>query len=179
MVEENRTVYVFVDKDGVVDGYSLTKEDGAFEISLDNKDFYDSFNFYRYSDGKLVYDYELEVESTRKNRATKITNQAQELITGAFAVKDFLIPSYTLEFQMDMKNTKELFEYGMIDEITLDIIKDNKPERLIVNASSFNFIFMSGVIHKNKITGLLKDKYLPAIKEASTIEEINEIVWSI
>lgn len=181
MVEENRTVYVFVDKDGVVDGYSLTKEDGAFEVLNPPTGFEEVFDLYRYYDGELYFDKEIKIESFREGKLLELENTALKEIDKGFIWENkgrkLLFP-YGIDNRIEIQSMKELFANGIILKATLTFFdEDKEPVRVSIDKTSFNEISLLGFLHRDKVSSYYRDFLSRKVKNAETTEQIINIEW--
>ena len=174
-------IYVYVDDNGKVEGWGSTPSENTLEFDVDeNHEILRNPFAFVVQDDKLVKD-ESEILRQMKLRKEAELNQAcQDAIIAGF---DYTIDgisyhfSFDLEAQLNFQGAENLFAKGVVNELTWTAQKDGEYTRITITPDLMNQLSLAIFKHKNDNISKLRDVLLPQVEAATTVEEVQAIVW--
>lgn len=86
--------------------------------------------------------------------------------------------TYSVEKQMNLQDTYQMFINNMITEINWNCYNNNGEKvRIKLYRDNFEKLYLSGIKHKNKCISILNEKLIPIVEEANTTDKVGSIYW--
>lgn len=87
--------------------------------------------------------------------------------------------SYDREAQLNMQETFQMFQNDMIKTIMWTVKLNNEHTRITLDRPMFNLVYTASLQHKQNAISRLRDKLIPILNQATTLEAVNVIRWDV
>lgn len=177
-------MYIIHDEDGNIKAISPTyiSMEGCRTIDITIEETHPIFmgEFYRVVDGNLVKDNNKKLVLAKEIKIDELRTKCQETILAGFTHEfNGVIYWFSLDYeaQQNFTSTYQLFKDGLVNEIPWTVRIDGVYSRLILNEQMMNDLAVSILYHKTNNIAKFRDILLPLVQDATTIQEVESIVW--
>jgi hypothetical protein len=176
-------IYFTLDSEGRLEGVSSHPSNVDGEISMNIREDHEVLKnpfIFRYENGELVKDVKFQLQQLKISKLNELNQACEYHILNGFKHKireEIYHFSYDKEAQLNLRDTKELFDTDIITEHTLTAKKNGECVRVTVNKEEFNNLYVVSVKHKNECISKFRDQLVPMVRSAATIEDIMNISW--
>lgn len=173
-----RTIYLFLGKNGEVEGWSSTDPlNGAVAVTVeDDHEVLTKFNKYNYIDGKLVESDQRILKAAKNNKINQFNEICERLILEGFLSSNGHYYRTNRDDQMNMTGKKE--ELNDFPDIS-EVLWKTEDEGYISHTREewIDQVYYEALRYRE--TQLLKYDHLKnEVLESGTLDEVNQITWS-
>lgn len=185
------SIYATLDSENRITGYG-NAEYGV--ITVDPKDSFlisipeeheillNGLGRYKLINGNIIKDTSGVLEKLKESKKSELSLACQKHILAGFdyEIKNITYHfSYDQEAQMNLQETDRLFLNDMITSIVWSAGLGNDKARIALNKKGFNEIYLASVKHKQDAISRFRDKLMPILNQASTVDAVNLINWDV
>lgn len=178
-------IYVQLDDDNFIEGWGTSEMENSIMIEKDKMEDDVKFRFrsyrYDYETEKFIKDEKKAISDTKTQIIFDFNNLVKEKNNEGFKVT---INGELLTFQNTDSNRSFLqksylmMESGLINSATMKFINENGNEVLkIVSGATIYEIWILSFMHEDELNKHFNEIIMPQIKNAKTLEELNNITW--
>lgn len=170
-------------KGEIIEGWATTRgkeTDMEVEIAEDHPLLYSHPREFIYRDGEFIDNNLGILEEAKKSKDVELNEACRQAILCGF---DHVIDGKTYHFsfdteaQLNFQGSKSLLDSGMVESIDWTAICEGVYVRIPVTKSIMDQLTIVILQHKDSNVKRYREKLLPLVYEATTIEKINSITW--
>lgn len=157
-----------------------TDEDVEFDIELDHPFINENHSLYKFIDGQLVKDTDIELARAKERKDEELNESCNKAILSGFyhmvnGIKYHF--SYDMEAQGNFGDSRQILKDGVVESVEWTVSTDNGYERIDITKEDMDGLTLSVFAHKQENIKKYRGVLSPMVKEAKTIEEVNAITW--
>lgn len=149
------------------------------EVDVDNYiDLFSHMNDYKFGNGKLIRIENLDYYKKLKNE--ELNEACKKAISDGFEYEienEVYHFSLDIEAQLNFQGAIKLFDDGLIENMMWTVQKNGEYKRISISKKIMDELIVAIMDHKEKNISKYRDKLMPIVNNAKSIEEINAITW--
>lgn len=177
-------MYIIYDNSGTIKGVSPTyiSMDGCETIDILIEETHPLFEgeIYRVVNGNLVKDDNKKLQLAKEMKIDELRTKCQETILAGFTHQfNDIVYWFSLDYeaQNNFTSSYQLFKDGLVEEIPWTVRIEGEYSRLLVDAQMMDALAVSILTHKTNNIAKFRDILMPLVQDATSISEIESIVW--
>lgn len=135
---------------------------------------------YIYSDEKIIRNDFFILEEERKKKDLELNKACNAAIVHGFSHQIEGVEyhfSYDIEAQGNFRDAQTVLGLGIVTEITWTVKKDGEYARIPITKPIMDELTLVILQHKENNISKYRDFLMPIVNDATTIEEIQQVIW--
>lgn len=180
-----RTIYIMIDKDNRIQGWSSNKSPDTIQIEIDEEHifFKNPPKMFKYIDGEIVEDHLYMLNKVKKRKNTELNQACHDAIVEGFwhtVNGEPYFFSYDINAQVNFGDAKAVMNQGLVDQVNWTVRDQNgNYTRIPITKADMDAITLTVMQHKEGKLAHYRDNLYPLLDTVTNIDQVADIQWDM